>query len=190
MPLTAADVVEFGTFRTIRQANRRLQKMVEAGSLCVTTVRNPNGRPSNLYSRYRCNHPAHDHLFGKIILHVMPDLWTCRDVDGTLADSEWWFQSDPEEHYYVEFHTGSMTLAQLAKKRIPKYDGAKSPCLWVVHGATETLAEREMELMLRRFGTSRMHLFTTSYRLLRDPYGEVIEYVDDEERLVTSLPET
>jgi len=34
------------------------------------------------------------------------------------------------------------------------------------------------------------HLFTTSRQILADPYGEILEYVAEGERMVTSLAES
>jgi hypothetical protein len=198
--MRSRDFVELGIFDTELETRRFLSRYEHRGILNSTVVKNPvrftgdptTGREPKLWTHnWRCSKPRHDDLLRRLTLEVIPERFTCRQVDpDILPDAEWWFG---DEHYFVELDMGTTPIKTLEANRVTKYAkfaDEKSLVLWFIYADTDALAERNLQAMLNRDWGSN-HLFTLAKTFLKDPFNaEAFEFRDNGHTFTTGLPET
>lgn len=169
-PVTAAMLVAIGLFPTKGKALRRLNRLVEKGSvLLVGTVCRNVGRPEHVFCRWR---PKTDDLLHEVKLtdlclklHAAEILRGPQIVDeGIRPDAEVWING---RLFHLELDCGTMGVPQILQ-RFEVYEGSENLVLWVC--ATE---KRREVLRRRAEQLESIALFTTFAEAVADPHAAI-----------------
>lgn len=172
-PATAGMLAGVGLFPSPKKANRRLlrlarrQKVALLGTVCLKI-----GRPEHVYGRARWMRKAdtlvHEVQITRVCLKIDAD-----EVRRGPGSVDGYIQPDAElliagRRFFLEFDQGTMSIADVVRKRFGKYTATKEFVLWVCPTQTRLETLRRHAASLR--GTA---LFTTLERALACPHSAV-----------------
>jgi hypothetical protein len=185
-PATARMLVEIGLFPTPKKARQRLARLARRRFVrLLGTISLSAGRPEHVYGRARWMMKGdtlrHEVLITRLCLRINADEIRRGpgEVDADIRpDAELLING---QRYFLEMDLGTMSYADIVRKRFAKYRPARDLVLWVCPTASRLEGLRRHAEVLREVA-----LFTTLDQAYSHPHTAV--WIDfDGER--AALPE-
>jgi hypothetical protein len=175
-PATAGILAGIGLFPTRKKASKRLRRLAERRQVrLLGTIPFTGGRPEHVYGRgrWKADNLHHEVQLTRVCLKI--DAEEVRRGAGQVdpdirPDAELFIRG---ERYFLELDCGTMSYADVVRKRFPKYRLTDDVVLWVCPSLARHKGLRCRATVLRSTA-----LFATFPDVLRDPHAPVWVDVD------------